>query len=78
MLLWLALLEAVWVSATSGSIGLMFLLPTLIFAFTVMLKMARLGLAIRNVPLGTVLRCVDVYWSRHSPWAERWPPASNP
>lgn len=48
-----AVLEAVWATALGFSDGFTRPLPTLVFAVTATLSMAGLGLAVKNIPLGT-------------------------
>lgn len=48
-----ALLEAVWATALGLSDGLRRPLPTLVFVVTATLSMLGLGIAIRQIPLGT-------------------------
>ena len=48
-----AVLEAVWATALGLSDGFTRPLPTLVFALTATLSMAGLGLAVKNIPLGT-------------------------
>ena len=53
MLLASAVLEAVWATALGLSDGFTRPFPTVVFAVTATLSMLGLGLAIRNIPLGT-------------------------
>jgi len=48
-----AVLEAVWATALGLSDGFSRPLPTAVFAVTATLSMLGLGVAIRNIPLGT-------------------------
>lgn len=48
-----AVLEAVWATALGLSDGFSRPLPTVVFAVTATLSMLGLGMAIRNIPLGT-------------------------
>jgi quaternary ammonium compound-resistance protein SugE len=48
-----AVLEAVWATALGLSDGFTSLLPTVVFAVTATLSMLGLGLAVKQIPLGT-------------------------
>ncbi len=48
-----ALLEAVWATALGLSNGFTQLMPTVVFAITVVLSMLGLGIAVKRIPLGT-------------------------